>query len=145
MAGHSFSSRSPSSSLLIPPPLSHSQPTGSLGYGLPKGEISTEESLRDGALREFREETGIQIPSSALLEYMEESGQIQGHGQKTIHIFLYEGTGSETYQGSNLIEEGFRKGLPENCEGRYFEIEEALRVIHRNQKTLLQLYFQNYL
>jgi hypothetical protein len=76
---------------------------------------------------------------------MEESGQIQGNGQKTIHLFLYEGTGRERYHGSNLIGEGFRKGLQENCDGRYFEIEEALRVVHRNQKTVLQLYSENYL
>jgi 8-oxo-dGTP pyrophosphatase MutT (NUDIX family) len=107
--------------------------------------VSGDESLRDGALREFQEETGITLPAGALLEYIEESATIHGNGQKTVHAFLYEGTGEEGYQGSNLIESGFRKGQPENCDGRYFEIEEAERIIHRNQRELLRIYAENYL
>jgi 8-oxo-dGTP pyrophosphatase MutT (NUDIX family) len=107
--------------------------------------VSADESLREGALREFQEETGISLPPGALLEYVEESGRIHGNGQKTVHAFLYEGTGEERYRGSNLIESGFRKGQQENCDGRYLEIEEAERLIHRNQRELLRLYAENYL
>ncbi len=76
---------------------------------------------------------------------MEESGEIKGKGQKTVHTFIYEGTGEEIYITSNVIESGFRRGMTENCEGRYIEIEEALRLIHKNQQTLLNLYAERYL
>ena len=72
------------------------------------------------------------------LVYLEGSGDVKTG--KKIHAFIYEGDGTEKYISSNIIEDGYRKGLPENQGGRYFDVEEALTVVHKNQLSLLELY-----
>ncbi len=109
-----------------------------VGYGIPKGRVEDNETMEEAARREFKEETGIDV-SSLALRYLNGSAGVK-NGKK-IHAFVGFGSGSETFISSNLIPEGsFRGGLPENSGGRYFTIEEALKVVHKNQLSLLQLY-----
>lgn len=95
--------------------------------------------MEDGAKREFEEETGISLDGCDL-KYLQRSGDITGG--KKIHAYLCEGTGEEKYICSNIITSGFRCGQPENEEGRYFNIAEALQVVHANQKKLIELFMR---
>ncbi|CAM9400630.1 unnamed protein product, partial [Ectocarpus fasciculatus] len=113
------------------------QPTGSSGFGIPKGYVEDGESPEEAARREFEEETGIDV-SALPLEYLNGSADIKGG--KKIHAFIGSGDGTETYIGSNIIQEGFRAGQPENCSGGYFTLDEASRLVHKNQARMLQLY-----
>lgn len=113
------------------------QPTGSSGYGIPKGLIELDETAEEAARREFHEETGIDV-SSIPLEYLKGSADIKGG--KIIYAFMGTGNGTEKYISSNIITDGFRAGKPENSGGGYFTIEEASRVVHKNQLKLLELY-----
>jgi hypothetical protein len=72
------------------------------------------------------------------LKYLEGSGTIKGG--KKIHAYMCAGDGTEVYIGSNLITSDFRKGLPENCAGRYMTLEQALSGVHKNQRKLIELY-----
>lgn len=82
------------------------------------------------------------------LTYLEGSGDAITGGKK-IHAFVCNGHGGEIYVGSNLIDRGFRKGLPENCAGRYVSIAEALHtgggVVHKNQRKLIEVYASTYI
>lgn len=93
--------------------------------------------MEAGARREFKEETGIDV-STIPLKYLEGSGEIK-NGKK-IHAFIGDGNGTEQYVSSNLITKGFRAGEPENSGGRYFTIKEALKVVHKNQLSLIKMY-----
>ena len=115
------------------------QPTGSKGYGIPKGQVEEGESLEVAARREFLEETGIAIDSP--IEYLPGSGDI--NGGKKIHAFVSKGDGSERFISSNLITSRFRFGLPENAGGRYFSVQDAAGVVHKNQQKLLSLYVES--
>lgn len=127
------------------------------------------ESAEDAARREFLEETGIVLKSCASccssgkldiftnsncscevgndqpisLKFLEGSGADIKNGKK-IHAFVCNGHGEEVFVGSNVIEDGFRKGQPENSNGRYISIKEALHerggVVHKNQRRLIEIY-----
>jgi predicted NUDIX family NTP pyrophosphohydrolase len=112
------------------------QPTGSSGYGIPKGQVEEGETLEEAARREFREETGLEV--SGPVKYLEGSGDVKGG--KKVHAFVYEGDGSEKFKSSNLITSSFRFGQPENAGGRYLTLEEATSLTHKNQRKLLDLY-----
>lgn len=114
------------------------RPTGSSGWGIPKGGVESGESLLQAAIREFEEETGIEVSNPNKLQYLEGSGDIQNG--KPIHAFIMQGDGTESFVSSNIIETGFRKGLPENQEGQWFTLDEALTKCHKNQLALLHLY-----
>ena len=113
------------------------QPTGSSGFGIPKGYVEDGESPEEAARREFKEETGIDV-SEVPLEYLNGSADIKGG--KKIHAFIGTGDGTEVYLGSNIILEGFRAGKPENCGGGYYTLAEATKLVHKNQAKLLKLY-----
>jgi hypothetical protein len=70
-------------------------------------------------------------------------------GGKKIYAFVCSGHGGETFTSCNLIDRGFRKGLPENSAGRYVSVEEALYrdggVVHKNQRKLIEAYVAAYL
>lgn len=157
------------------------QPTGSSGWGIPKGGVEVGETLEDAARREFLEETGISLKicrgcqnegntravngvvgmnskcdcaiddcEPIVLTYLSGSGGGIKRGKK-IHAFVCNGHGEEVYISSNLIDKGFRKGLPENSGGRYVSVEEALNggpsgsgVVHKNQRKLIELYADTY-
>ena len=95
--------------------------------------------MEAAARREFREETGIEIFGP--LQYLKGSGELKGG--KKIHAFVYKGKGTEKFISSNLITSSFRFGQPENIGGRYFPLEDALEVVHKNQRKLLDLYAQS--
>lgn len=126
------------------------QPTGQKGYGIPKGAIDDNETEIQCAWREMYEETGIElkIPDETkdqkVINYLQGSRDVKGKGTKKIAAFIFNGNGEEKYICSNIIELGYNKGKPENSTGRYFTLDEAEKVIHKNQMQLLELYRKYY-
>lgn len=114
------------------------RPTGSSGWGIPKGGVEPGESLIQAAIREFEEETGIEVKAPKELQYLEGSGDIRNG--KPINAFIMQGDGTERFVSSNLIASGFRRGLPENQEGQWFTLDAAITKCHKNQLALLRLY-----
>ena len=79
---------------------------------------------------------------------------------------MLEGNGDEKYISSNLIDSGFRKGLPENADGKvratyflflqklldiidfiqnlqqYLAYADAQQLVHKNQEKLLHLFIE---
>ncbi len=98
------------------------------------------ETLEEAARREFYEETGIAPDRITELTYLDGCTAVKG---KKIHTFICEGDGTEQYVKSNLIESGFRAGQPENSAGRYLTLDEAGRLVHKNQKQLFELYLRH--
>lgn len=120
------------------------------GYGIPKGQVEENESIIEAAVRELKEETGIDLMSirncyninDLNLIYLNGSNEVTNN--KKIHSFLFQGNGNEKFLHSNVILSGFRAGLPENSNGKYFNIYEAKNIIHKNQNKLLDLYINYY-
>ena len=79
------------------------------------------------------------------MSYLVGSRNVSGNGTKKIAAFIgHSSDGSEVYICSNLIESGFRMGQPENSDGKWFTLDEAGHVIHKNQQKLLTLYTEFY-
>ncbi len=101
---------------------------GDLAWGLAKGGIEEGESLEDAAVREVREETGIEAVVEASLGdtryfYVWEEMRIR----KTVHFFLMRATGGDPAERDDEMEEI-----------RWFPIERALkRAAYRGEREVL--------
>jgi 8-oxo-dGTP pyrophosphatase MutT (NUDIX family) len=101
---------------------------GDLAWGLAKGGIEEGESLEDAAVREVREETGIEAVVEASLGdtryfYVWEEIRIR----KTVHFFLMRATGGDPAERDDEMEEI-----------RWFPIERALkRAAYRGEREVL--------
>ncbi len=101
---------------------------GDLAWGLAKGGIEEGESLEDAAIREVREETGIEAVVEASLGdtryfYVWEEIRIR----KTVHFFLMRATGGDPAERDDEMEEI-----------RWFPIERALkRAAYRGEREVL--------
>lgn len=65
---------------------------------LPGGGIEEGESASEAAIREVREETGIEINLKGLLWHVEE---VSERGQRFVNFFLAEKSGGEAVKGSD--------------------------------------------
>ena len=101
---------------------------GELAWGLAKGGIEPGESLEDAAVREVREETGIEaVIEGSLGEtryfYVWENRRIR----KTVHFFLMRAIGGDPADRDDEMEEI-----------RWFPIERALkRAAYRGEREVL--------
>ena len=101
---------------------------GELAWGLAKGGIEADESIEDAAVREVREETGIQAEIEASLGetryfYVWEEVRIR----KTVHFFLMRATGGDPDDRDDEMEEV-----------RWFPLERALkRAAYRGEREVL--------
>jgi 8-oxo-dGTP pyrophosphatase MutT (NUDIX family) len=101
---------------------------GDLAWGLAKGGIEEGESLEDAAVREVREETGIEAVVEASLGdtqyfYVWEEMRIR----KTVHFFLMRATEGDPAERDDEMEEI-----------RWFPIERALkRAAYRGEREVL--------
>jgi 8-oxo-dGTP pyrophosphatase MutT (NUDIX family) len=79
---------------------------GQLAWGLPKGAIETGEEMEDAAVREVREETGLEAEIESSLGdiryfYVWEGTRIR----KTVHFFLMRATGGDVSQHDREMED----------------------------------------
>jgi 8-oxo-dGTP pyrophosphatase MutT (NUDIX family) len=79
---------------------------GQLAWGLPKGAIETGEEMEDAAMREVREETGLEAEIESSLGdiryfYVWEGTRIR----KTVHFFLMRATGGDVSQHDREMED----------------------------------------
>jgi 8-oxo-dGTP pyrophosphatase MutT (NUDIX family) len=106
---------------------------GGQRWGLPKGLVEEGESLKETALREVREETGLEAEVIERLEPIEywywwdEDGEkVRYH--KKVYYFLM------AYQGGDIARHDF-----EVEEVRWFPIDEAIeRASYRTEREVLQ-------
>lgn len=102
-------------------------------WALPKGLVRQGESLEDAALREVREETGLDAEIVAPLEpiaywfWWPRGGRKVRH-HKVVHYFLM------TYRGGDLADHD-----DEVDDARWFPLEEALeRASYENERNILR-------
>jgi 8-oxo-dGTP pyrophosphatase MutT (NUDIX family) len=101
---------------------------GELAWGLAKGEIEPDETPEQAALREVREETGLEAEIEAPLGdtryvYVWEGVRIR----KVVHFFLMRATGGDTAQHDREMEEV-----------RWFPLGRALkRATYRGERDIL--------
>src|SRR5688572_29362822 len=109
-------------------------------WTVPKGEVESDEDHLGTAIREFREEIGVEIdPASRFIEL----GSIKQKGGKVVYAWAVEGDCS-TAQCSNhfSIEWPPRSGkfqsFPEIDRAEFFPVEEAKRKINPAQIPFLE-------
>jgi 8-oxo-dGTP pyrophosphatase MutT (NUDIX family) len=102
---------------------------GELVWGLPKGQIEERESPEQAALREVREETGLEAQVEASLGstryfYVWEGDRVR----KRVHMFLMRATGGDVADHDDEMEDV-----------RWFPLEEAVRIsAYRGEREVLQ-------
>ena len=101
-----------------------------LRWSLPKGTPDEGESLEETALREVREETGLEVAIEVPIgniNYWFVSSNDRVHCNKTVHFYLMSCEGGSTEQHD-----------PEFDEVRWFPSEEALKsLIYPNEAKVL--------
>lgn len=104
-------------------------------WSVPKGEFSGEEKPLDAALREFREETGMELKPSHIIPLK----SVKQKGGKVIHCWAIEGDIDPVKMVSNEFEmewppkSGKKKSFPEIDRGEWFDVETAKRKINEVQ------------
>jgi 8-oxo-dGTP pyrophosphatase MutT (NUDIX family) len=102
---------------------------GDLAWGLAKGGIEGDESMEDAAVREVREETGIEAVIEDSLGdtrymYVWENVRIR----KTVHFFLMRATGGDVDDRDDEMEEI-----------RWFPLDRAMkRAAYRGERDVLR-------
>ena len=92
------------------------RPVGRTVWGLPKGGIESGETLRQAAVREVAEETGISGVVAAELgaiDYSFYSREHNGRIHKTVHYYLMNATGGDTADHDHEVSEARWMGLRE--------------------------------
>jgi predicted NUDIX family NTP pyrophosphohydrolase len=108
-------------------------------WSIPKGEFTDDEKAFDAALREFKEETGIELQPVIVHELQ----AVKQKSGKIIYAWAIEGDINESSIFSNEFEmewppkSGKMKSFPEIDKGEWYEIEEARKKINPVQVNLL--------
>jgi len=109
-------------------------------WGIPKGELNEKEKVIDAAVREFKEETNLDIKKDNNLKYLY-SKKVSNN--KLVIIFMKEegfdliNCRSNTFnlewpKGSNIIKE-----YPENDKYEWINLEDAYKLIFKQQIVFL--------
>lgn len=102
--------------------------------GIPKGHVESGESAQNAAIREFQEETGIDLSGKKMEFLCYAYAKIDDTTDKKVIVFRVDGDGNERFIGSNLSE----NGEPENVDGGYVEYERALETITTYQQPIVK-------
>ena len=100
-------------------------------WALPKGWVEKGEDLEQTAVREVREETGLDakvLRKLGEITYEFYSKTDRGRIVKTVHLFLMEYLSGNTANHDDEVEEV-----------RWFPLEDALRTLmHKNEREMLE-------
>ena len=107
-------------------------------WSIPKGIVERNESLLEGAKREFEEETGIK-PEGEFL-YL---GEVKEKSGKIIHAWAFEKDWNGTLRENIIsieypIDSGIRIKIPEIDDGAFFNHENAREKIDPCQKHFIK-------
>jgi predicted NUDIX family NTP pyrophosphohydrolase len=106
-------------------------------WSIPKGEIENEEDLKNTALREFEEETGIVLTDEDK-EKIFYLGEVKSKN-KIVYVFALEkDLGDNIEIKSNLVKTEFGE-FPEVDKGEYFDLEVAKEKLVSYQKELIEI------
>jgi 8-oxo-dGTP pyrophosphatase MutT (NUDIX family) len=98
-------------------------------WALPKGTPDAGETLEETALRETREETGLEVELEAPLRsisYVFVRGRTRFH--KTVHFYLMRPVGGDVSQHDHEFDEV-----------RWFQLEEALEIMtHATERSVVE-------
>ena len=84
--------------------IARSDRTGRLQWSLPKGHVEADETIKEAAVREVEEETGIQgriIAALGVIDYWFSAGRLRVH--KTVHHHLLLAEGGELSDGDDEV------------------------------------------
>ena len=119
-------------------------------WNIPKGHVEEDEELIEGAIREFKEETSLEIPNNykETLKYL---GVNRTNTGKYVHIFAFEydynPSGYEVHITSNMCDTEWppKSGkiiqVPELCKAYYWKKDVAERMIFPYQKSFIKKLF----
>jgi len=100
-------------------------------WTLPKGWVEKGEDLEQTAVREVREETGLQakvLRKLGEITYEFYAKPDRSRVLKTVHVFLLECLGGDTAEHDDEVEEV-----------RWFTLDEALRTLtYKNEREMLE-------
>lgn len=123
-------------------------------WNIPKGHLELNETLIDGAIREFEEETNLIIPKDKINNLISLGTSKTSKNKKIVYIFAleydYVPNGSKVDIKSNLCEteyplnSGIKILVPELEIAYYFNIEIAENLIFPYQKIFLKRLFENF-
>jgi predicted NUDIX family NTP pyrophosphohydrolase len=106
-------------------------------WSIPKGEVENEEDLKNTAIREFEEETGIVLTDEDK-EKIFYLGEVKSKN-KIVYVFALEkDLGGEIKIKSNLVKTEFGE-FPEIDKGEYFDLEVAKEKLVNYQKKLIEM------
>jgi len=94
-------------------------------YAIPKGHVNDGEDFKEAAIREFKEETGIDLKNKKLYELTCVYTKIGNDKVKKVTVFEVNGNGNEKFKGS--INSDY--GSPETIHGEYIPFKIAREFI----------------
>ena len=110
-------------------------------WSIPKGLVEEGEKELEGAIREFKEETGLSLKGGG--EDYIEMEEVNQTGNKIIHVWAVEGDFDVSKLKSNtfLMEWPPKSGqgvrFPEVDKAEWFEVEHAKTLVVRGQISIL--------
>ena len=111
-------------------------------YGFPKGHQEKNESLKETAMREFKEETGLDIDYLRLKTCIENITK-----KKNVYYFLYPmdeiWDTSKMYSNQVYIEK-FKQSFPELDDYKYIPLEDLKNILFQQDKNLVEIIAQHF-
>ena len=109
-------------------------------WSIPKGLIEGDEEMESAARREFKEETGVEVPPGELIPL----GSVRQSNNKTVYAWAleYDFEASRIKSNTFTIEwppgSGNLREYPEVDQGAWFPLDVAREKIHKGQIPLLE-------
>ena len=116
-------------------------------WNIPKGHVENDEDILTAAIREFTEETSLQLPTLNIAKFLYLGTAYTSNKHKCVHIYAlkhdYNPSGNHVDIHSNLCitewppHSGNIIEVPELCDAYYFDINTAKNLIFPYQKIFI--------